>query len=72
MGAYFYTIEVKNMPSRNPKVGSSTKERFIHLNLMILADAREIERMRASLKLGPSFLIHAETSKGENFAIGKP
>ena len=60
------------MLSRNPKVGSSLKERFIHLNLMILEDAEEIERMRASLKLGPSFLFHAKTSKGENFAIGKP
>jgi len=28
--------------------------------------------MRASLKLGPSFLIHVETTKGVNFVIGKP
>ena len=28
--------------------------------------------MGDSLKLGPSFLIHAETSKGVNFAIQGP
>ena len=29
-------------------------------------------QMRASMKLGPSFLIHAKTSKGVNSAIGRP
>ena len=34
-GAYLYTIELKNMPSRDLIVGSSTKKQFIHLDLMI-------------------------------------
>ena len=54
-----------------------TKGRFIHLGLMVWEDAKkekkekEKEKMRASLKLGPSFLIHAKTSKGKNSTIGK-
>ena len=43
-GAYLHTIEVKNMPSGNSKVGSSTKERFIHFDMVIRNDARETER----------------------------
>ena len=42
-GAYLHTIKMKNMPSGNPKVGSSMKERFIHFDLVICKDAREIE-----------------------------
>ena len=61
------------MLSGNLKVSSSTKERFLHLDLVIWKDVRETKNgMRVSLKLGPNFLIHAETSKGENSAIGKP
>ena len=30
-GAYLHTVEVKNMLSGNPKVGSSMEERFVHL-----------------------------------------
>ena len=43
-GTYLHTVKVKSMPSRNPKVGSSTKERFIHLDLVIKKDVRETER----------------------------
>jgi len=43
-GAYLHTVEVKNMLSGNPKVGSSMKERFIHFDLVIWKDARETER----------------------------
>ena len=42
--AYLHTVEVKNMLSRNPKVGSSTKERFIYLDLVIWKDVRETKR----------------------------
>ena len=66
-GGYLHNIEVKNMSSRNPKVGNSTKERFFHFDLVIGKGARETKGTRASLKLGPSFLIH-----GENSAIGRP
>lgn len=34
-GTYLHTVEVKNMLSGNLKVGSSTKERFIHFELVI-------------------------------------
>lgn len=34
---------MKNMPSKNPKVGNSTKKRFIHLDLVIWEDTRETE-----------------------------
>jgi len=40
-GAYLYTIKVKNMSSRDPKVGNNTKERFIYFNLMKWKDASE-------------------------------
>ena len=40
-GAKFYSIEAKNMPRRNPIVGSSTKKRLIHPNLMIWEDTRK-------------------------------
>ena len=61
--AYLHTIKVKNMLSGNPKVGSSTKERFIHFDLVIWKVQERLKGMRASLKLGPSFLIYTETSK---------
>ena len=34
-GAYLYTVELKNMPSRDPIVGNNMKKRFIHLDLMV-------------------------------------
>ena len=34
-GAYLYIAKLKNIPSRDPIVGSSTKKRFIHLDLMV-------------------------------------
>ena len=40
-GAYLYAIEVQNMSSRDPVIGSNKKKRFIHLNLMIWKNARE-------------------------------
>ena len=43
-GAYLYIIEVENMLSRDPMVGSSTKERFIHFDLLIWKDTRETKR----------------------------
>lgn len=71
-GAYLYTAKDENMPSRDPKVSSSTKERFIYFDLIIWKVAREAKGVIAFLKLGPSFLIYAETSKGENSTIGEP
>ena len=38
------------MPSRNSKVGSSTKERFIHFDLVIGKDARETEKNESLLE----------------------
>ena len=70
-GVYLYTIELKNMSSRDPIVDSSMKKTFIHLDLMVWKNARETIR-NDSLKLGPSFLIQVETSKGENSTIRKP
>ena len=32
------------MLSRNPKVGSSPKERFIHFDFMVYKDSRKIKR----------------------------
>ena len=43
-GAYLYIVELKNMPSRDPIVGSGTNERFIHLDFMIWKNAKETER----------------------------
>ena len=43
-GAYFHTIELENMLSRNPKVGNSTKKSFIHFDLVIGKDAREAKK----------------------------
>ena len=43
-GAYFHTIELENMPSRNHKVGSNMKKRFIHFDLVIGKDSREAKR----------------------------
>ena len=31
-GSYFHIIELENMPSRNPKVGSGMKKWFIHFD----------------------------------------
>ena len=33
--AYLYIVEVKNMSSRDPIVGSNPKERFIYFDLVI-------------------------------------
>ena len=49
-GTYLHTVEVKNMLKGNPKVGNNTKERFIHLDLVIGKDAREIERNESLLE----------------------
>ena len=49
-GAYLHTIEVKNTSSGNPKVGSFTKERFIHFDLVIWKDTRETERNNGLLE----------------------
>ena len=43
-GSYFHIIELENMPSRNPKVGSNTKKKFIHFDLVVKKDARKAER----------------------------
>lgn len=43
-GAYLYTAKDENMPSRDPKVSSSTKERFIYFDLIIWKVAREAKR----------------------------
>ena len=43
-GAYLHIIKVKDMSSRNPKFGSSMKERFIHLDLVIWKDARNSKK----------------------------
>ena len=42
-GPYLHTIEVKNMLSGNPKVGSGMKKRFIHFDLVVRKDAKETE-----------------------------
>ena len=43
-GAYLYTVELKNMLSRDPIIGSSTNKRFTHLDLMVWKNARETIR----------------------------
>ena len=70
--ALFYFIEAKYMLRMNPIVGSSTKKRLIHPNLMVREDARKAIRSIESLKSGPSFLIQVETSRGEFSAIERP
>ena len=59
---------MENMSRMNPIVGSSTKKRFIHPNLMVREDARKAIRSKI-LKSGPSLLIQLKTSKGEFSAI---
>ena len=43
-GSYFHIIELENMPSRNPKVGSNMKKKFIHFDLVVKKDARKAKR----------------------------
>ena len=42
--AYLYTVEVKNMSSRDLIVGNNPKERFIYFDLVIWKDKRETKR----------------------------
>ena len=60
------------MPRRNPIVGSNTKKRLIHLDLMIGKDTRKTIGSNGILESRPILLIQAETSRGEFFAIGGP
>ena len=39
-GAYLYTVELKNMSSRDPIIGINMKKRFTYLDLMVWKNAR--------------------------------
>ena len=71
-GAYLYTFEVKNMSRRDPKVGSSTKERFIYFDLMIWKDARETERSDNLFETRAKLLDPYRDFQRRDSAIGKP
>ena len=54
--AYFHTIELKNMSSRDPKLSGYTQKRLIHFDLMIGREARETERDESILEAGAKLL----------------
>ena len=60
------------MSRRNPIVGSSTKKRLIHPNLMVREDARKAIGSKKILETRTKLPIQVETSRGEISAIRRP
>ena len=55
-GAYFHTVELENMPSRDSKLSGSMKKRLIYFDLMIGRDARKAKRDKSILESGTKVL----------------